>query len=105
MRASSDSGLSVPVMFTFQPRNVDIDSKTELRARQSTKFGYETWRFLISEPDSFIHTMRSGSAYGRGCNSTALMTLNIAVFTPIPTASINTASTVNAGFFLSHLNP
>jgi hypothetical protein len=33
------------------------------------------------------------------------MTLNIAVFTPMPTANIKTASNVNAGFFLSHRKP
>jgi hypothetical protein len=34
-----------------------------------------------------------------------LITLNIAVFTPMPTASINTASTVKPGFFRNHRKP
>src|SRR6185503_10062423 len=101
MRAFTFSGLSVPVMFTNQPRKVDIDSNTWLRARQSTKFGYETIRFLTSGPDSFIHTMRSDSGYGSGRNKTVLITLNIAVFTLMSTETMSTDSAVNPGFFFS----
>src|SRR2546425_1147383 len=48
-----------------------------------------------------IRTSRSGSRYGRGCNNTALTTLKIAVFAPMPSASVSTATAVKPGFFNS----
>jgi hypothetical protein len=42
---------------------------------------------------------RSGCGNGSGRNSVALTTLKIAVFAPIPSASIITASAVKPGFF------
>ncbi len=42
---------------------------------------------------------RSGSFSGSGRNKTAFTTLKIAVFAPIPIASVNTAIAANAGFF------
>jgi hypothetical protein len=49
--------------------------------------------------------MRSGSAYGNGFSSTAWTTLNIAVFTPIPAASVNTDNAVNPGCFRNQRKP
>src|SRR5580693_5533620 len=45
--------------------------------------------------------MRPGSLYGSDCNNTVLITLKIAVFAPMPRASVKIATTVNPGFFLS----
>ncbi len=42
-------------------------------------------------------TSRSGSGYGSGLKSTASMTLKIAVLAPIPSASVSTVTSVNAG--------
>src|ERR1043165_1586434 len=49
--------------------------------------------------------MRSASGYGNGLSNTAFTTLNIAVFTPMPTASVSTANSAKPGFFRSHLMP
>src|SRR6185369_13574363 len=105
MRELMLSAWSVPVRFTDQPRKVDIASKVWLRERHSRKFGYDTQRFVTSGPDSVIHTMRSGSAYGSGFSSTAWTTLNIAVFTPMPAASVNTDNAVKPGCFRSQRKP
>ena len=45
-------------------------------------------------------TSLSGSSYGRALNIVALMVLNIAVFAPIPTASVRITTMVNQGLFL-----
>ncbi len=42
-----------------------------------------------------------GSRYGRGRSSTAFTMLNIALFAPIPKASVSTATTVNPGLFFN----
>jgi hypothetical protein len=41
----------------------------------------------------------SGSLYGNGRSNTALTTLKIAVFAPMPSASVMTAIKVKPGFF------
>src|SRR5437762_1143856 len=46
-------------------------------------------------------TIRSGSATGRGRNNTMLIRLKIAVFAPMPRASVRTATAVKPGFFSS----
>src|SRR5439155_7684992 len=46
-----------------------------------------------------IRTSRSGSRYGSGRSKTALTTLKIAVFAPMPSASVSTATAVKPGFF------
>src|SRR2546427_7916550 len=48
-----------------------------------------------------ICTILSGSRNGNGRRSTAFMTLKIAVFAPIPSASVSTATAVKPGFFSS----
>src|SRR5437899_2519010 len=48
---------------------------------------------------SETNTNRSGSWNGGGRNTTAFITLNIAVFAPMPSASMSTATTVKPGFF------
>src|ERR1044072_8800287 len=47
---------------------------------------------------------RSGSLAASGRNNTALTTLKIAVFAPMPSASVSTAIAVNAGFFANPRN-
>jgi hypothetical protein len=86
-------------MTTEKPRKVDIASKLLLRSRQSKKFGYDSQRLATSSPDSFIQTNRSGSAYGKGLRSTALITLNIAVLAPIPNARVTIAMIVSVRCF------
>src|SRR5437762_11687494 len=44
-------------------------------------------------------TRRSESGYGRGFSKTPLTRLNIAVFAPMPSASVCTATAVKPGFF------
>src|SRR5205823_8931872 len=46
-----------------------------------------------------IHTSRSGFLKGSGRSNTALTTLKIAVFAPMPSASVSTATAVKPGFF------
>src|SRR5262249_52104694 len=50
-------------------------------------------------------TNRSGCGMPAGCNSNALTALKIAVFAPIPSASVRTATIVNPGFFASTRSP
>jgi hypothetical protein len=44
-------------------------------------------------------TSRSACGYGKERNKTALMTLKIAVFAPMPSASVSAAISVKPGFF------
>src|SRR6266581_5931344 len=48
---------------------------------------------------SLRKTRRSGSSYGKGRSNTALTTLKMAVFAPIPSASASTTINVIPGFF------
>ena len=48
---------------------------------------------------SETNTSRPGSLNGGGRSSTALTTLKIAAFAPMPSASVSTATAVNPGFF------
>src|SRR6266513_1374509 len=48
---------------------------------------------------SQIHTSRSGFLKGNGRSSTALTTLKMAVFAPMPSASVSTATALKPGFF------
>src|SRR5438445_12992671 len=43
-------------------------------------------------------TIRSGSRYGSAFSNTALTTLKMAVFAPIPSARVSTATAVKPGF-------
>src|SRR5438270_13541266 len=73
------------------------DSKTLLWAFQSRKLGHEIeisgWPIF----DSWRVTMRCASGYGSGRSKTALTMLKIAVFAPMPSASVRTATRVNPG--------
>src|SRR3989454_12001952 len=48
---------------------------------------------------SETNTSRPGSLNGSGRRRTALTTLKIAVFAPMPSASVSTATAVKPGFF------
>src|SRR2546430_175526 len=52
-------------------------------------------------PRSLNQTSRSDSVYGNGRNKTAFTTLKIAVFAPMPSASVSTATAAKPGFFRS----
>ena len=52
-----------------------------------------------------IEATRSASAMRGGFRISALMTLKIAVFAPIPKPNVNTATSVNPGFFKSIRQP
>jgi hypothetical protein len=49
--------------------------------------------------DDHKNTSRSGFGYASGRSRTLLMTLKIAVFAPMPHASVRIATAVNAGDF------
>src|SRR5882762_11134427 len=68
--------------------------KTVLRLCQSRKFGGETvlWGLGCCELDSQTITRLAGSWYGSGRRRTELMTEKIAVFAPMPRASVRTAT-------------
>ena len=64
------------------------------------EFGsFSSWAIFGRKPQTI--TIRSGSLNGNGRNSVALTTLKIAVFAPIPSASVNTATRENPGRFNS----
>ena len=52
-------------------------------------------------PRSLNQTSRPDSVYGNGRNKTAFTTLKIAVFAPMPSASVSTATAAKPGFFSS----
>src|SRR5215472_5123940 len=82
-----------------------MPSKTSFCDRQSWKFGYEidisssTW---LRSPS---HISLSDSSYGSGLSNTALTTLNIALFAPIPSIRAIMATALSAGFLTSILSP
>ena len=51
------------------------------------------------------YTSRSGSLTGSDLSNTAFITLNTAVFAPIPRASVRIAVTANAGLLRSDRRP
>ena len=88
------------------PRNRRVArlSKLRLRACQSRKLGSETmFRLVGSETPPFQTVInRSASGNDNGCSSVALTTLNIVVLAPMPSASVSTATAVNAGAATPH---
>jgi hypothetical protein len=57
------------------------------------------------ERPSKTRTSPSGSSTGSGRRRNALTALNIALFAPMPRASVTTATAVNPGVFQSIRNP
>jgi hypothetical protein len=93
-RTLSCSGLSCPVIVTFQDCAAATDSNERPCSRQSRKFAGATG----FQPSCSTVTSRDGSRYGSGRSSTALTTEKIAVFAPMPSASVSTATAVKPGF-------
>ncbi len=65
--------------------------------RQSRKSGSDAVSRPIVVCRPHTTARRSGSGYPRGLSSTALTTLKMAVLEPMPSASVATAASVNAG--------
>ncbi len=76
-----------------------MPSKDLLRARQSKKVGYPTLLVLPSRPCCHSITTCSASGYGSFLNTTVCNTLKIAVFAPMPSASVSSTTAVNPGCF------
>ena len=74
-----------------------------MRSRNSRKSGAA--KPLMGTPCEIIvlqtKTSLPGSLYGSGCRSTELTTEKIALWAPMASASVNTATTVKPGFFHS----
>ena len=81
--------------------NGAMDSNTSFCFCQSRKLPGEQGALSSFQPLSgFVSqncTIRSGSLYGRGRSRTALTTLKMELFAPIPNASDNTAANVTTG--------
>src|SRR6187397_1991609 len=55
-------------------------------------------RLLRARKSAYSTTRRSGSLYGSGRSSTALVTLKMAVLAPMPSAMVDAAVRVTMGF-------
>ncbi len=78
------------------PSNEAMPLKERFIVRQSAVLAGE---FVVCDPSLVCATMtrRAGSAKGRGRRRIPSTTLKIAVFAPMPSASVRMATTVNAG--------
>src|SRR5712671_3283444 len=74
-----------------------MDSIDLLCLRHSSRSAKVTGPMSFDGKVSFNCTRRSGCAKGRGRRSTALTTLKIAVFAPMPRASVQIAARVKPG--------
>jgi hypothetical protein len=99
--AEKRSGSPSPIIEKLNGSIPAMASNELLCSLQSTKFAGET--SLRGMPALLLFcqsvTTRSASRYGSGRSNTALMTLNIAVFAPMPKASVKTTISVNPGRF------
>ena len=88
-------GWSVVPRFTAPARYAPTSANDLLRSRNSTNSGAETQNW--SNPSvgncEVMNTSRSGCWYGSGFNSTPFTTLKMALFTPMPSASVSTVTT------------
>jgi hypothetical protein len=68
-------------------------------SRISTKFSFDSGiaKLFRLRRSMYMTTSRSGSLYGSGRSSTALVTLKIVVLAPIPNAIVSAAAIVNTG--------
>src|SRR5690242_8727149 len=74
-----------------------IFSKVRLRAFQSSMFGGDAKPLGVDGDFSQIVTRRPGFGYGNGRSSVASTSAKIALLAPMPRASVNVATSVNAG--------
>ena len=72
---------------------------------QSRKFGYEIDPFSKLGIFSNKQTMLAASRYGSGLKSTPLTTEKIAVFAPMPSASVTIAIAAKEDEFFRDRNP
>ena len=98
------SASAVPVMVISALRTAPTASNEWLWSRQSRKFRYDTVSLGNCGQCSANSTSLCGSRYGSGRSSTAFTMLNIALFAPIPNASVSTATHANPLSFLSLRN-
>jgi hypothetical protein len=102
---TSCSGSPSPVSVNELRPNAATSSKTVFCFFQSKKFAGATRHLSFAGVRSHSDTSRSGSRYGSGLSNTALTTLKIAVFAPIPNASVITAIAVTLLCFNSIRTP
>jgi hypothetical protein len=74
-------------------------------AFQSRKLGHATDMGPPRVLTSLTHTISSGSSKGSGCSRTPFTTEKIAVFAPIPSASVRIATSANVGLRASVRTP
>src|SRR5207248_2176602 len=78
------SGWPFAMSVGYHDRIIAISSNACVRSRQSTTVVKPTFPARPSGPGSPTSTSRAGSANGNGRSSTALTTLKIAAFAPMP---------------------
>ena len=102
-RPSSRSGSPTPVRLKLRSDIAAIPVKTVFCLCQSRKLGGEGVFFGKPRCVAFSHIITSCSGFlkGSGRSRTALTTLKIAVFAPMPSAITTMAILANAGFFAS----
>ena len=96
----SSSGSPAPVSVVLKLKlNAPRSAKPWFISRQCRKLAGATTLFLRSRGMLCSHTMarRSASWYGRGCSSSVLTTLKIAVLAPMPIASAAIAMAAKPG--------
>ncbi len=91
------NGSVPPRMVVSVARYAANDSKLRLCSRQSRKLGQATDMGLPDVLRSRTQTMSPGSSYGSGSRSTLSTTEKIAVFAPIPSPKVITATSANSG--------
>ncbi len=99
-------------MLTAKPVNVKTTMPLNSLdwSRRSRKFSSDVpgitppWKALRASVVLMV-TRRSESATGKGFSSTALTTVKMVVFAPMPIASVRTATAVKPGFFANMRRP
>ena len=88
-----------PVRLTLDPIAAATSTKLALASLMSKYCDVENQSSAMPSPGERFQRMasRSGSLYGSGFNSSALATLKIAEFAPMPSASDSTAAAVRPG--------
>src|SRR6185312_17533664 len=81
-------------------------SNRVVRSRKSFSSGADSGArgYPIALMSDQTNTRRDGSRYGNGDNNIARTMLKIALFAPMPSASVTMAAAVNPGVFASERN-
>src|SRR5215469_17828481 len=93
------SGSPVPVKLKLSGRYAAIDESEWLSRFQSRKLGYEIEPSVKFGLLSNTTTNLSAAGKGKELRSTPFTMEKTAVFAPIPSASVSSATAVNARFF------